>query len=40
MLQDLYNIAKKNDTDIVKSAYYEFKDDNNTVTKNQLESRV
>ncbi len=33
MLQDLYNIAKKNDTDIVKSAYYEFKDDNNTVTK-------
>ena len=33
MLKDLYNLAKKNNTDIVKSAFYEYKDDINTVSK-------
>lgn len=33
MLEDLYNLAKKNNTDVVKSAYYEYRDDEKDISK-------
>lgn len=33
MLDDLYNLAKEHNADVVKSSYYEYEDINNTVSK-------
>ncbi len=33
MFEDLYNFAKENNADVVKSAYYEFKDEDSEISK-------